>query len=96
MTDLNPNHKITHEKLDLTREDIRKLMPILTLLDTEEQEKDLDFADRLFNLLQSLIEKGDRQERLLAQLNRQLTEMMAYLKILTDVATQDEESGFSD
>ena len=96
MTELNSNHKITHEKLDLTREDIQKLMPILTLLDTEEQEKDLDFGDRLFNLLQSLIEKGDRQERQMAQLNGQLTEMMAYLKILTEVATQDEASGFSD
>ena len=96
MTQLISDHKITHEKLDLTREDIQKLLPILTLLDTEEQEKDLDFADRLLNLLQNLIEKGDRQERILAQLNGQLSEMMAYLKILTDVATQDEASGFSD
>ncbi|MEQ6203920.1 hypothetical protein ABMC88_12760 [Sulfitobacter sp. HNIBRBA2951] len=96
MTEMNSNHKITHEKLDLTREDIQKLLPILALLDPEAQEKDLDFADRLFNLLQSLIEKGDRQERQLAHLNGQLTEMMAYLKILTEVATPGEASGFSD
>ena len=96
MIQLISDHKITHEKLDLTREDIQKLLPILTLLDTEEQEKDLDFADRLFNLLQSLIEKGERQERQLAHLNGQLTEMMAYLKILTEVATSDGASGFSD
>lgn len=96
MTELNSNHKITHEKLDLTRDDIQKLMPMLTLLDAEEQEKDLDFADRLFNLLQSLMEKGDLQERQLAHLNGQLTEMMAYLKILTEVATPGEASGFSD
>jgi hypothetical protein len=91
MTELNSNHKITHEKLDLTRDDIQKLMPMLTLLDAEEQEKDLDFADRL-----SLIEKGDWQERQLAHFNGQLTEMMAYLKILTEVATPGEASGFSD
>ncbi|MEM5468212.1 hypothetical protein [Celeribacter marinus] len=95
MTELNSNHKITHEKLDLTRGDIQKLMPILALLNAEEQEKDLDFADRLFNLLHSLIEQGDRQERQLARLNGQLTEMMIYLKILTEVATPDEVSGFS-
>lgn len=95
MTELNSNHKITHEKLDLTREDIQKLLPILTLLEPEAQEQDIDFADRLFNLLQSLIEKGEQQDRLLARLNGQLAEMMAYLKILTEVATQDEASGFS-
>jgi hypothetical protein len=96
MTELNSNHKITHEKLDLTRDDIQKLLPILTLLDPEAQEKDIDFADRLFNLLQSLIESAERQDRLLANLSGQLTDVMAYLKILTEVATQDEASGFSD
>lgn len=95
MTELNSNHKITHEKLDLTREDIQKLMPIMTLLNTEELDRDFDFADRLFNLLQSLVEKGEQQDLLLARLNGQLAEMMAYLKILTEVATQDEASGFS-
>jgi len=95
MTELNSNHKITHEKLDLTRKDIQKLLPILTLLEPEAQEQDIDFADRLFNLLQSLIEKGEQQDRLLARLNGQLAEMMAYLKILTEVATQDEASCFS-
>ena len=95
MTELNSNHKITHEKLDLTREDIQKLLPILTLLEPEAQEQDIDFADRLFNLLQSLIEKGEQQDRLLARLNGQLTEMMAYLKILTEVATLDEGFGSS-
>lgn len=96
MTELNSNHKITHEKLDRTRGDIQKLMPILTLLDSEEQEKDLDFADRLFNLLQNLIEKAERQDRLIVKMSEQLTEVTAYLRILTEVATQDEASGFSD
>lgn len=96
MTELNSNHKITHEKLDLTREDIQKLMPILTLLNTEELDRDFDFADRLFNLLQSLVEKGEQQDLLLARLDGQLTEITAYLKILTEVATLGEASGFSD
>ncbi len=96
MTELNSNHEITHEKLDRTREDIQKLHPILTLLDSEAQDKDIDFADRLFNLLRSLIEKAERQDRLIANMSVQLTEATAYLKILTEVATQEEESGFSD
>ncbi len=67
-------------------------MPILTVLHQEAQEKELNFADRLFNLLQRPIENADRHDRRLANLSGQ----MAYLKILTEVATQDERFGFSD
>ena len=96
MTELNSNHKITHEQLDLTREDIQKLLPILTLLDPEAQDKDIDFADRLFNILRSLSENMLRQERALVLLSGQLTEAMNSLNLLTEVATRDAESGFSD
>jgi hypothetical protein len=39
--------------------------------------------------------KGEQQDLLLARLNGQLTEITAYLKILTEVATLDEGFGSS-
>lgn len=95
MTGLNSNHKITHEKLDLTREDIQKLRPILTLLDSDEQDRDIDFADRLFNTLLSLGEKMERQEQAMLQLSDQVQEALFSLNLLTGAASKDAASGFS-
>ncbi|SHI33296.1 hypothetical protein SAMN05444404_0010 [Ruegeria lacuscaerulensis ITI-1157] len=51
MNDLISDHDLTHLKLDKTREDVRRLHPLLQLLDPEQQDVTTEFAERLIGLL---------------------------------------------
>lgn len=51
MNDLISDHDLTHLKLDKTREDVRRLHPLLQLLDPDQQDVKTEFAQRLIGLL---------------------------------------------
>lgn len=51
MNEMISDHDLTHLKLDKTREDVRRLHPLLQLLDHEQQDVTTEFAERLIGLL---------------------------------------------
>lgn len=51
MNEMISDHDLTHLKLDKTREDVRRLHPLLQLLDPEQQDVTTEFAERLIGLL---------------------------------------------
>lgn len=51
MNEMISDHDLTHLKLDKTREDVRRLHPLLQLLDPEQQDVTKEFAERLIGLL---------------------------------------------
>ena len=51
MTDLHTGHDRTHAMLDRTREDVRRLHPLLQLLDPDQGDITTEFATRLITLL---------------------------------------------
>jgi len=57
MTKLHSDHDLTHLKLDKTREDVRRLHPLLHLLDPEQTDITLEFAQRMIGLLVEVEER---------------------------------------
>ena len=76
MTEMSSDHNLTHKKLDMTREDVRKLLPLSHLLDPEQSDVTTEFAERLIGLLVD-VEAGLEQQATafggLSKMIRQLT-----------------------
>ncbi|APX11375.1 hypothetical protein [Tateyamaria omphalii] len=80
-------HDLTHRKIDTTREDVRKLHPLLQLLDSEETDVTVEFAERLIGLLidveERLSQQTDAFTRLADKMDR-LSEKLEEMR--TDIA----------
>lgn len=75
MTNLVSDHDLTHRKLDLTREDVRRLHPLLHLLDPEQNTATDEFAERLITALIGVEQQMQQQVNAFAELSRAVTEL---------------------
>lgn len=67
MTEFLTGHDLTQIKLDKTREDVRRLHPLLQMLDPEQDDLTTEFADRLIQLLLNLERQLSDQTALIRQ-----------------------------
>lgn len=65
MTEFLTGHDLTQIKLDKTREDVRRLHPLLQLLDPAQDDLATEFADRLIQLLLNLEQQVSDQTALI-------------------------------
>ncbi|SEN89680.1 hypothetical protein SAMN04488003_1583 [Loktanella fryxellensis] len=84
MTDLNSGHDRTHAMLDKTREDVRRLHPLLQLLDPDQADITTEFAMRLITLL---VEVEERLAEQTAAFTAQTTEISALRSQLDGLQT---------
>ncbi|KQI67915.1 hypothetical protein AN189_12560 [Loktanella sp. 3ANDIMAR09] len=82
MTDLNTGHDRTHAMLDKTREDVRRLHPLLQLLDPDQADITTEFAVRLIGLL---VEVEERLTEQTAAFMAQTAEMSGLRSQLDDL-----------
>lgn len=75
MTEMHDDHTITHRKLDLTREDVRTLHPLLQLLDPEQTDVTMEFAERLIGLLIRNEEAMEQQARAFRQMTSEMSQL---------------------
>lgn len=89
MTQMLDDHTLTHRKLDLTREDVRTLHPLLLLLDPEQTDVTTEFAERLIGLLIRNEEAMEQQANAfrqqtveMSQLRREMVQMKRSITFL--------------
>jgi len=79
MPEMISEHDLTHCKIDATQKDVRKLHPLLQLLDPEETDVTVEFAQRLIGLLidveERLSEQGQAFTRLADKMDRLSVEL---------------------
>ncbi|MCK0166963.1 hypothetical protein MWU52_05305 [Jannaschia sp. S6380] len=69
------NHTLTHRKLDLTRQDVRTLHPLLQLLDPEQTDVTMEFAERLIGLLIRNEEAMEQQTKAFQELTLEMSQL---------------------
>jgi len=88
-----PDNEVLKTKIDYAREDIKKLLPLLTLLEPADQDQITSFAEKLMGLMIEIKEcyvEQDRQFRAMRQSFEALSKKMDFL--LEDVGA-DEGTG---
>ena len=69
------DHTLTHRKLDLTREDVRTLHPLMQLLDPEQTDVTMEFAERLIGLLIRNEEAMEQQAKAFRQMTLEMSQL---------------------
>lgn len=87
MTELHSDHDLTHLKLDKTREDVRRLHPLLYLLDPGQTDITLEFAERIIGLLVDVEERLAEQTEAFRTQSKEMAALRSQLDGLqSDIA----------
>ena len=82
MTELKSDADVLKTKIDFTREDVRKLHPLLGLLEPQNPDQISGFAERLIQFMSEIDTSYREQAAELSDLKKEIRKMNAMLAYL--------------
>jgi predicted nucleotide-binding protein (sugar kinase/HSP70/actin superfamily) len=92
MTMISDN-EVLKTKIDHAREDIRKLYPLLELLEPQDRDQISGFAEKLMGLMVEIREGYTEQDRQFRAMRQSFEEVNRKLDFLLEVDEEDEGTG---
>ena len=80
MTTLKPDAEVLTSKIDEMREDVRRLLPILSLLEPPEHDNTTSFAERILAFMHNIEANYSAQTAEFTALRRELGETTEQMK----------------